>query len=109
MEPLARVGADAGRTLIIYKPLSPDERRSVLADPNGACPAGKRPAKPPPESQQEQRPTTSAPSGKYHKVKKGETLSSIAESYHITVAALKRDNAKLAANLRPGDVLVIRK
>ena len=46
---------------------------------------------------------------KYHKVKKGETLSSIAESNHTSVAALKRDNPKLAADLRAGDVLVIRK
>ena len=46
---------------------------------------------------------------KYHKVKKGETLSSIAESYNTTVAALRSDNAKLAANLRAGEVLVIRK
>ncbi len=59
------------------------------------------------------RPVTSPPrpplAAKYHKVKKGETLSSIAESYNTTVAALKRDNPKLAANLRAGDVLVIRK
>ncbi len=46
---------------------------------------------------------------KYHKVKKGETLSSIAESNHTSVAALKRDNPNLAANLQAGDVLVIRK
>ena len=46
---------------------------------------------------------------KYHKVKKGETLSSIAESNHVSVADLKRDNPKLDANLQAGDVLVIRK
>ena len=46
---------------------------------------------------------------KYHKVKKGETLSSIAESNHTSVAALKRDNPKLAANLRAGEVLLIKK
>ncbi|MGA2904636.1 MAG: LysM peptidoglycan-binding domain-containing protein [Candidatus Korobacteraceae bacterium] len=44
-----------------------------------------------------------------HKIKKGETLSSIAESNHTSVAALKRDNPKLAANLRAGDLLLIRK
>ena len=51
----------------------------------------------------------SSQASKYHKVKKGETFSSIAESYNTSVAALKRDNPKLAASLRAGDVLVIHK
>ncbi len=42
-----------------------------------------------------------------HRVKKGETLSSIANDYNTTVDALRRDNRKVAANLHPGDVLVI--
>ena len=42
-------------------------------------------------------------------MKKGETLSSIASSYNTTVAALRRDNGKMAANLHAGEVLVIRK
>ena len=86
-----------GRTLVIYKPASSDN--------------------PEPEERSEasvshkHNATTShsSQSAKYHKVKKGETLSSIAESNHISVAALKRDNPKLAANLRAGDVLVIKK
>ena len=53
--------------------------------------------------------SATAKSAKYHKVKKGETLSSIAESYNTSVAALKRDNPRLSANLRAGDVLVIHK
>ena len=51
----------------------------------------------------------SAEAAKYHKVKKGETLSSIAESNHTSVAALKRDNPNLTANVRAGEVLLIRK
>jgi LysM repeat protein len=43
-----------------------------------------------------------------HKVKAGETLYSIASDYGTTVEALKRDNPKLSAKLRPGDTLVIR-
>jgi membrane-bound lytic murein transglycosylase D len=43
----------------------------------------------------------------HHKVKRGETLSSIADSYKTTVSALKKDNRNLAA-LRPGMVLVVR-
>jgi peptidoglycan lytic transglycosylase D len=43
----------------------------------------------------------------HHKVKQGETLSSIATSYKTTVSALQRDNGKLA-NLRPGMILIVR-
>ena len=43
----------------------------------------------------------------HHKVKTGETLSSIATSYKTTVSALQRDNGKVA-NLRPGMILVVR-
>ncbi len=42
-----------------------------------------------------------------HKVKRGETLSSIASSYNTTVSALKKDNRNIAA-LRPGMILVVR-
>jgi LysM repeat protein len=42
-----------------------------------------------------------------HKVKEGETLTSIATGYHTSVAALKRDNGNLPT-LRPGMVLLIR-
>jgi membrane-bound lytic murein transglycosylase D len=42
-----------------------------------------------------------------HKVKQGETLTSIASGYHTSVAALKRDNGGLAI-LRPGMILLIR-
>ncbi len=53
------------------------------------------------------RPSTKSSSGvKHHKVKPGETLSSIASSYNTTVAALRRDNRNLAT-LRPGMVLVV--
>jgi membrane-bound lytic murein transglycosylase D len=42
-----------------------------------------------------------------HKVKRGETLSSIATSYKTTVDAIKRDNRNVAI-LHPGMVLLIR-
>jgi peptidoglycan lytic transglycosylase D len=47
------------------------------------------------------------PPVKHHKVKRGETLSSIATSYNTTVTALKQDNRNIAA-LRPGMILVVR-
>jgi membrane-bound lytic murein transglycosylase D len=43
----------------------------------------------------------------HHKVKRGETLASIANSYNTTVSALKHDNRNVAA-LRPGMILVVR-
>jgi membrane-bound lytic murein transglycosylase D len=47
------------------------------------------------------------PAVKRHKVKRGETLYSIANSYNTTVSALKHDNRNIAA-LRPGMILVVR-
>src|ERR1017187_3354418 len=44
---------------------------------------------------------------KRHKVKQGETLYSIANSYNTTVSALKKDNRNIAA-LRPGMILIVR-
>ena len=43
-----------------------------------------------------------------HKVRRGETLTSIAGSYNMSVDELRRSNAKAASNLRAGDVLVIK-
>lgn len=42
-----------------------------------------------------------------HRVKKGETLTSIANAYNTTVADLKRENGKIA-NLKAGTVLIIK-
>ena len=53
--------------------------------------------------------TNSSQTATYHMVKKGETLSGIAQSYNTTVADLKKNNANLSANLRAGEVLLIRK
>ena len=52
-------------------------------------------------------PTAAHATLKHHKVKPGETLYSIANSYNTTVTALKHDNRNIAA-LRPGMILVIR-
>jgi membrane-bound lytic murein transglycosylase D len=46
------------------------------------------------------------PAVRHHKVKRGETLYSIASSYNTTVSALKHDNQNVAA-LRPGMILVV--
>jgi membrane-bound lytic murein transglycosylase D len=99
----------AGRTLLIYKPLSGS------ASPESAA-ASDDPA--PFKSGKQGKSTKTAKTGTkptqdtqatYHKVKKGETLSSIAHSYNTTVANLKKNNANASASLRPGEVLVISK
>ena len=86
----------AGRTLVIYRPVAAEmiasstRRTSFKSYKNNNLHAGRT---------AEQR---------VHKVKSGETLHSIANAYNTTVAALRRDNGKVATNLRAGDVLVIR-
>jgi membrane-bound lytic murein transglycosylase D len=91
-----------GRSLLIYKPVAGAVSEEASSD-SGSAPV---------KSARKSTPTSKSspnPAAKYHKVKKGETLSSIAQSNHTSVAALKRDNPKLAAELRAGEVLVIRK
>ncbi len=85
-----------GRTLVIYKPTSGTTGTEVASSKKSA-PSGSKTSKGKADSK----------SARYHKVKKGETLSSIAESYNTTVDALKRENPKMAANLRAGALLVI--
>ena len=98
----------AGRTLLIHKPLA-TSKGTVVAAGDDPAPSG---------SSKKSKSTKSAKSGsksaetttaKYHKVKKGETLSGIARTYNTTVANLKKNNADVSANLHPGDVLVISK
>jgi len=86
-----------GRTLVIYKPTASDSAESGSGSEQADGHGHKAGA------------YHSSQSAQYHKVKKGETLSSIAETNHTSVAALKRDNPKLSANLRAGEVLLIRK
>jgi len=53
-----------------------------------------------------QTATSTASTVLHHRVKRGETLSSIATSYNTTVTALKHDNRDVAT-LRPGMILVV--
>jgi membrane-bound lytic murein transglycosylase D len=92
-----------GRMLVIYKPTSSDSSASTAGSEPSETKSSSA-AKPSKSAH-----TTAGTDSKYHKVKKGETLSSIAETNHTSIEALKRDNPKLAANLRAGDVLVIKK
>ena len=83
-----------GRTLVIYKPVDP-ELAASSPEPRS-------------KSKKDKKLASSKSGRVVHKVKAGETLYSIASSYGTTVEAIKRDNPKLSAKLRPGDTLVIR-
>jgi len=48
-----------------------------------------------------------APQRRLHRVKPGETLSSIAAEYNTTVAQLQRNNKLASATIHPGDTLII--
>lgn len=50
---------------------------------------------------------SAALAAKTHKVKKSETLSSLAKKYHVSVNDLKTANNRLNASIKPGDTLVI--
>ncbi|HEY4962071.1 MAG TPA: LysM peptidoglycan-binding domain-containing protein [Terriglobales bacterium] len=97
-----------GRTLVIYKPLAGGAGSEVAS-------AGDDPA--PSKSAKNGKSAKAAKSGSkgttqsatLHKVQPGETLSGIAQTYNTTVASLKKNNSNLSANLRAGEVLVIRK
>jgi membrane-bound lytic murein transglycosylase D len=87
-----------GRVLVIYRPTTGDSAEPELETASAKTRSGDGTGS-----------GHNSQSAKYHKVRKGETLSSIAESNHTSVAALRRDNPRLSANLRAGEVLVIRK
>ena len=87
----------AGRTLRIYKPIGRAE-----------VPESKQVASRSKTNKSNHKNSLEAKSRTVrHKVRKGETLSSIAEDYNTTVAALRRDNGRTASHLHAGSVLVV--
>jgi membrane-bound lytic murein transglycosylase D len=94
-----------GRTLVIYKPVSSDSAEAATPETKTEhATAGHTGT-----TGSKSKAAAAAQPAKYHKVKKGETLTSIAESNHVSVADLKRDNPNLDAKVRAGEVLLIRK
>jgi membrane-bound lytic murein transglycosylase D len=53
------------------------------------------------------RPTPSADAPRYHKVKRGESLGSIAKKYRVGVKQLQKANQLKGSKIRPGQMLVI--
>ena len=62
-----------------------------------------------PATPQKPAPVQQQSSIKYHKVKKGETLSSIARKYHTTVANLKKWNKLKSDFIREGQRIIVSK
>jgi membrane-bound lytic murein transglycosylase D len=81
------------RVLYVHLPVTPNGGDAIRASV--------------PKSQSSNRLRRTSRTPTRHKVKQGETLSSIATSYKTTVAALRHDNGNLAT-LQPGMILVIR-
>jgi membrane-bound lytic murein transglycosylase D len=99
-----------GRTMVIYKPLAGGTGSEVAS--SGSDPAPSKSAKKGKTAQSAKagaKPATGQQAATFHKVRPGETLSGIAQSYNTSVATLKKNNSNLSANLRAGEVLVIRK
>jgi len=85
------------RVLLLHLPLSPGAKETQVASKRSKTH----------KASSKKSGTQVASAGVvHHKVKKGETLYSIANSYNTTVAALKQDNRNLAT-LRPGMILVV--
>jgi membrane-bound lytic murein transglycosylase D len=112
-----------GRTLLIYKPTASGEVQTEVASRKRISQSGKKTTVASKVSADEDEQTASEVSSKSrssshlktvskkttrHKVKPGETLTSIANSYKTTVAQLKKDNRLTASNLKAGQVLVIK-
>jgi membrane-bound lytic murein transglycosylase D len=115
----------AGRkVLYVHLPVAPGAQETQVANRSssrkscryGACPVSgaNRPHHPAgtqtAAARRSSKGTSSAavhPVVTHHKVRQGETLYSIANSYNTTVTALKHDNRNLAG-LRPGMILVVR-
>jgi len=83
-----------GRSLRIYRPVAAPESKASRVAAKSSPSRGKT--------------TAAANRTVHHKVKKGETLSSIAEDYNTTVAALRKANGKAAAHLTAGTVLIVK-
>jgi membrane-bound lytic murein transglycosylase D len=99
-----------GRTLVIYRPVAGAAGSEVASSGTDPVPStlGKKGTSTR-SVKSSSKSTSSQQAATFHKVKPGETLSGIAQSYNTTVSNLKKNNANLSANLRPGEVLVIRK
>ncbi|HEX6881185.1 MAG TPA: LysM peptidoglycan-binding domain-containing protein [Terriglobales bacterium] len=105
----------AGRTVVIYRPVGATEysARSTASRGKKTTVASKKKdsaAQPEIASKASKNSSLQGANRKSvkHKVKRGETLTSIANDYNTTIEQLKKDNALEGSNLKAGQVLLIR-
>ena len=100
----------AGRTLHVYLPLTAGREQAWTG---GKSKSSSRASKRRHSGAQLSARSSSGKISKngriLHKVRPGETLSSIASDYHTTVSALKRHNGRESARLHSGDTLVVQR
>jgi LysM repeat protein len=102
------------RVLALHLPVSPSGEAVAAKSRSSARPrktaqaaSAKAPASKSVKTETETKENSSEPASVLrHKVKSGETLYSIANTYNTSVAALKRDNGNIAT-LKPGMILVV--
>jgi len=102
------------RVLALHLPVSPSSEVVAAKSKSSARPrktaqiaSAKVPAGKSVKTDPETKENSSEPASVLrHKVKSGETLYSIANTYNTSVAALKRDNGNVAT-LKPGMILVV--
>ncbi len=90
------------RVLYLHLPVTRSAGETQVASTS----ISKRPSRSKRHAATQTASASAQPTVRHHKVKRGETLSSIATSYNTTVSALKHDNQNVAA-LRPGMILVV--
>ena len=109
-----------GRTILIYRQLA-DSAEPVVASKRSSHKKGGKASRraeveevsskstKPGSSKSKKAKAFPSQTRRIHTVRKGETLTGIAEQYGTTVDALKRENRSVAKNLKAGQVLVISK
>jgi membrane-bound lytic murein transglycosylase D len=97
-----------GRVLHIYKPAAEDAEVASGTHTRSKKGAPELTTRNTRSTANSKKSTNAAKTSTHHTVKRGETLTSIASQYNISVGELKKDNPTIA-KLRAGDVLVIRR
>ena len=97
-----------GRVLHIYKPAAEETETASSTRTLSKRAAPELAQRTSRTSASGKKSTTAAKTPTHHTVKRGETLTSIASQYNLSVAELKKNNPAVA-KLRAGDVLVIRR
>jgi membrane-bound lytic murein transglycosylase D len=93
----------AALTVNASEPVAQVDTRERNAGPNSSLPLPAEPTPPP----QDGSPVAPVPT-RHHRVRKGDTLWSIAHRYHVSVKDLKRWNHLHDSDVHPGDELRVR-